>query len=721
LNRPDHPRRGSPFADDPRGEGRSSKLRPWLLGAATALCVARPLFPSEMAGMNGDGLPVVMLWLVLAGAWLVAAIRGRRLPLRFGGTDAAVLLLIGLHAAAALWAAGHESPRPAINMLWEWVALGLSFLLLRQWVTGEREARALTAVMIALAVGLSAYGLYQRTVEMPQTQARYAADPEGTLRAAGFWFPRGSAERQHFEARLANREPLATFALTNSLAAMLAPWLVISLGIALAGRRSFFVGLGASSGTRSYRWLAVAAPLAACLALTKSRSSFVAVAFGLAMLAWIWGRGKLRRGWKLSLGIALAAVLLLGAALALGGSPAALLAKAVKSFGVRIEYWRATWPMIAAHPLGGCGPGNFQAVYTQYKLPQASEEVADPHDFLLEVWATAGTPTLLALMAVLGSFFYFTRRRQFPPVVPAGGDATAHVIAGGLLGFLLAVPLGQLSAAPPGLTATLVGLPAAAAAIFLGYGWIQHGRLPSVLPAVGVAVMLVNLLAAGGIGQPAVAGTLWLLMALGLRGDTPRRLPRAATGALLAAALALAAGCYLSGYSPVLRCRAHLQAAEALVFQNHRGEAEEELVRAAAADPLAAEPWRQLAALTFEGWQRRPSEAALERFALCTRNALERAPHWAANWETAGDRYREVFARTHQAKFSMQALAAYRGAVECYPNSALCHAKLALACGVAGEQAGLRREARIALDLDALMPHAEKRLPAALRQQLQAK
>ena len=60
--------------------------------------------------------------------------------------------------------------------------------------------------------------------------------------------------------------------------------------------------------------------------------------------------------------------------------------------------------MIADRPWLGCGPGNFQDVYTQYKLPEASEEVADPHDFLFEVWATAGTPALLALLGVLGLF-----------------------------------------------------------------------------------------------------------------------------------------------------------------------------------------------------------------------------------------------------------------------------------------------------------------------------
>ena len=68
--------------------------------------------------------------------------------------------------------------------------------------------------------------------------------------------------------------------------------------------------------------------------------------------------------------------------------------------------------MIADHPWPGCGPGNFQEVYTEYKLPKASEEIADPHNFLLEIWATAGTPAALAFLGVLGCFAWSTLRGE---------------------------------------------------------------------------------------------------------------------------------------------------------------------------------------------------------------------------------------------------------------------------------------------------------------------
>jgi hypothetical protein len=70
--------------------------------------------------------------------------------------------------------------------------------------------------------------------------------------------------------------------------------------------------------------------------------------------------------------------------------------------------------MIRDYPWTGCGPGNFQGSYTRYKLPEASEVVADPHNFLMEIWATAGTPAALALLAILGCVAWQLLRTWHP-------------------------------------------------------------------------------------------------------------------------------------------------------------------------------------------------------------------------------------------------------------------------------------------------------------------
>ncbi len=189
----------------------------------TAVLVARPLFPSEAAATNGDGLSIVMLWIALGVFWLLGPIGRRKFSLRLGWTDAAVLSLVVWTTVSALWAMRYGTPRPATNMLWEWIGMGMCFFLARQFIVTPRERRAVAAVMVALAVGISGYGLYQCCYELRQTQSQYEADPDQALRDVGLWYPPDSPERKAFEDRLANRLPMVTFALTNSLAAFLAP------------------------------------------------------------------------------------------------------------------------------------------------------------------------------------------------------------------------------------------------------------------------------------------------------------------------------------------------------------------------------------------------------------------------------------------------------------------------------------------------------------------
>jgi hypothetical protein len=273
----------------------------------------------------------------------------------------------------------------------------------------------------------------------------------------------------------------------------------------------------------------------------------------------------------------------------------------------------------------------------------------------------------------------------------------------------------MLSIAPPGRAALLLGLPLAAATVLCLRPWIEHGCLPRFLPALGVVVLLVDLLASGGIGFPGVAGTLWLLLALGLQGERPRALRTLAAWGTLFVALALLLACYTTAYSPALDCQGELRKAE-----REPARAVEHLEAAAAADPWAAEPWRQLAAVAFENWWQQPSADAFHRFEGAAAKTLELAPNLAPAWLAAGDWYFRASLKTGQGgrgaeKAIATAVADYRRAVELYPNSPLCQAKLAEACRAAGDGAGFRAAAAAALRLDQATPHLDKKLPDALR------
>ena len=442
---------------DNRPEAALHRLRPWLLAATVALFVVAPLLPSESNGRGGEMLPLVMLTIVLAAVWAVSQFGRPRFRVKIQATDIAVFVLVGLHTIAALLAARHGHARPAINMLWTWIGLGLGYFLLRQLTATVREARAVVVVMIAMAVVLSGFGLWQYAYEFPALRAEYAKNPDKMLQSHDMWFPPGSPERAQFDNRLASREPLATFALTNSLAGYLAPWLVFTVGIAFSAGRSRRKILIAAS--------AAALITAACLLLTKSRSAYAATAIGLILVAFYLIGYRARATWKWILFIVLIIAVLVGLAAAVGGLDVEVFSEAKKSLGYRTQYWHSSLKMIAERPIFGCGPGQFQNAYTAYKLPEASEEIADPHNFLIEVWATAGTPSALALLAVLACFSWSVISRKNQPATektdpqsqPA--DASLWVLGGGLFGLFAAWPLGLMVAFPPDMAVFWLGAP----------------------------------------------------------------------------------------------------------------------------------------------------------------------------------------------------------------------------------------------------------------------
>jgi hypothetical protein len=276
----------------------------------------------------------------------------------------------------------------------------------------------------------------------------------------------------------------------------------------------------------------------------------------------------------------------------------------------------------------------------------------------------------------------------------------------------------------------VIGLSSTVVAIVLLSGWIRDGCVLRMLPAVGVIALLVDLLAAGGIGFPGVAGTLWLLVAIGLNAaeDLPpprerkeRTLPRVAAAAGLVLAIALAVTCYSSAYSPVLRSRGPMQAAQRKLAQGRPDEGEKYLEAAAVADHFAAEPWRHLADLTLQAWGHYHSDKefdqAFKRLELYNGEAGRLATNSASTWAAVGESYQTVFRQPNprwtadrRAEIIAKAVVAYERSVELYPNRPLYRARLALAYRDAGDEARFRKEARIALELDEITPHEDKKL-----------
>jgi hypothetical protein len=741
-------------------------LRRVALGLTAALIAARAFWPSEPGNLEestGNGLLWILALLLTAGLGIAGALIGGGLKVRWSWADLAVYLLmlwVGLSAAHA------DERRMAINLAWEWGALGLAYALLRNLPRTRGESLALAAVLTATAVAVASYGLYQVAVELPQVRAYYQRHTVQALREAGIT----PEERKHFEDRLlGSQEPFATFALANSLAGFLLGPTVLALAVAL---ENLFEHKG--QGSR-FGALALAAPpgliLLLCLLLTKSRSAYLGLLVGVAVLAWNARKKVPARG------LALAGLVLLGGIMALvavawakGQLDPLVLTESTKSLRYRWEYWQGTWRAIWGFPQAwwqGFGPGNFAEHYLRYKLPQSSEEIFDPHNMLLEVWATAGLPALVAFVAALGIALFNLLRPS--PEWPAGPDAAAvpprrdpaappqratWVVVCGGLSWLVAVVVGPLNPFAGALTERwlILGMVWLWASV-LGMPLWQRRPIPALSLGAAALAEMVHLLGAGGIGIPAVALGFWTLIALGLnlRDDRPcaalHPFGRRGTAFSLALVWSALVGTFAGAILPYWKCQGEMEVAQLALnrrtpdFQKAR----DAYSRACAADQFAVQPWLELADVEYRYWlsgQNKATDELIDVILLTFKNATEppknateppkRNPNSYRVESLRAAILRDILIHHAQAlkpftkrKLEAQLVDALAKAAAIYPASAARHADLALAIAELAESTGQSsllgdavREANEALRLDEVTPHLDKKLPAATRQHL---
>ncbi|RMG41280.1 MAG: O-antigen ligase domain-containing protein [Planctomycetota bacterium] len=186
-------------------------------------------------------------------------------------------------------------------------------------------------------------------------------------------------------------------------------------------------------------WAAVAAT-GYCLLLTKSRTAWLGVCCALGWRAAVWWRsasGRAMRPAKRSWRLLIAAAVVLGAGIATavwtGGVDADVIREAPKSLRYRLEYWRGTVRMIADHWFWGVGPGTFQTAYLRYKLPDSSEEIADPHNLFLDAWANGGLAGLCGVLLLMGAMIALGWR-LIGGVTDACGEATQPGRSPGAMG-----------------------------------------------------------------------------------------------------------------------------------------------------------------------------------------------------------------------------------------------------------------------------------------------
>lgn len=666
-----------------------------LLTAGLAIFTAGFLWPVEDA-VNGSGLHLVLMWLSLTAVIGLAVWRfefgvsGQK-TFRWQLADTgALLLLVGHIVSTVMVFREHGDRRSALNLCFEWCALFVQWMLFRQLalqVTGA--SKICSSVVCSIAVGLAAFGIWQSMVFYPQqadwyrsgrkilddvqslaegASASEAARVLKEFQAEGI--PTEGTSRILWENRLlSSTEPFATFSLANTLAGILALSLVVMLGLLFSKSGDSGEGRLWKTGLLILAMLVVAW----CLVLTKSRSAWAGALVGAAVL--FIGRWKSVSRSRLVIvgGItAIVGCVLFGIAAMSGLIDKEVILESPRSLQFRLMYWTGSLQMLRHQPVFGPGPGNFRNAYLQYRVDEASEEIRDPHNFLLDAWSSAGLIGLLGISLIVISVVRqlagsaVTMDPDPPPESkpkrrgvdqrgtdkrgtdkrgaensPATDSSLIRITVIGLLaGFAIHGAWEWLSGATFGADdwpqmLLLTGVPLT--------GLFQR-RTTSDTFACGAVAMIVHLLAAGGFSMPAVMSLLLIVAAtlvsqseMTKQNDghsSPAKVSafiRPSAGQVIRHPLVATAACILAawiasqwGLVPVASSRHSLAVGNQAFQQRDFERARVEYQRASELDPFSVSPRQQMA--EFEAYR-------LEE----VRQAYRGPKNAEANWTVSED------------------------------------------------------------------------------------
>lgn len=764
------------------------------------LLLVRWLIPTEGTA-EGDTLWLTSLTLAVAAGFCWWNSRVCLQRFRFAGTDLAVCLFCGAHVLASLQVILTEgNKRAATNMLWEWVGVAVTFSLLRQTISPQTRNRFVRTILVT-TTALACYGLWQPMFWYPSNVREYEslraeldsvesapglspqerATRQQVLRAefVSQGIPLSGPSQQLFERRLRDsQEPLGFFALANTFAGFMAVSLVLLSGAFLHQILPKGNVLASGMVPHRNRWLtaliAVAMLLAAyCLILTKSRTAWGGTLVGLAVLVCLMilatgSRAAMKKILPI-LGAGVAAlVVLMVLASATGALDIEVLSEASTSLSYRLEYWASTWEVIQDHPILGTGPGNFRDHYLQYKLPQSSEEIADPHQFVLDVAANAGVVGVIGLLAVLAMIARLAWKlccqlqnsTTGVSIDGAGSGDSPETGARGAITVAVVVTMAGawLFSGTVSWLVLCVGLLAIGIDFLITLVmkaspavWPVRGALwkvPSVAVVAAVIAMFVHLSAAGGIAMPAVAGLLFALVAVlqvdclqsecadqggpdteggvPLSGDSPAdRTNRQADidgvagrwlGTALLAGLT-AVGCTLTAFGPVIRATSLMQLGD---YEAVNGQPLRQVVglyrSAAEADSLSSEPHIRLSQFYLHHWLQSQDDDYFKQAIEHAGKARSISPDTPHITHEIGHAWlmRAIRSATTDGTAITAAVDELKNALEMYPTHPAWNAELAQALVMAGETAEAADVAQQALELDRLnraAGHSDRYLP----------
>lgn len=351
----------------------------------------------------------------------------RHYVLRWSWTHALLALLAIWSMLSTFWSADRFSAAvTSFTFLTGAVMLWTIAQLARSWL----RLRVAVAACFGLLLVLIAQGLIHQFDEVPNMRDYWQEHGDEVLQQQGI--EKGTFAARQYEQRIIAGEMFGFNFSPNTFAALLVMLAIVSAGIAiqrLADANEPVEAKDRKPVSRAWAFLPLLAiPLALwIICYTNSRTALITPLIAGALMLIVW---KARRWLATHQRIAFLAVIV---AFALGAT--ALIAHGIYhgsmphvSLTFRWRYWVGAFRILQGdlNWLIGVGWSQFGAHYMIHRLPEAAEEVRDPHNFIVRFFVELGViGGALAVLWMLGLWWDMTRPKvpPAPPTPPRDGRA----------------------------------------------------------------------------------------------------------------------------------------------------------------------------------------------------------------------------------------------------------------------------------------------------------
>lgn len=361
------------------------------------------------------GLPDRSLWLDLLcmlPALLVLFRRAvdRTYVLRFGIAHGLILLFAAWACLSTFWSADRFAALvQSFHLLSAATLCWAGSQLVRSW----QRLRFVAACFAGLLGILAVQAIYYRTTELPELR-KVVNDPQrkqAILTERG-WTENGFAWQQ-FKRKVEYGEMVGFYTSPNTNAAMVVMLALIAGTLAIQRLRD----------RDEKAWpviLLLLVPLGAYVVFYAStKAAYLTPIIGVALILTGWRMGgRLAERRKLAFAAACGVLILIVVAVVGHGLYHGSLVNDSLTF--RLKYWVGSAGVFREHVLPGVGYGNFGYHYLAHRLPEASEEIKDPHNLLVRAFVELGMVGGLLMLGFLVRLAWEATRPVAPAAQPPG-------------------------------------------------------------------------------------------------------------------------------------------------------------------------------------------------------------------------------------------------------------------------------------------------------------